>query len=106
MFQVRGRLESLGCFKNVGVFIDTSKGDKATKDGLEITFHVDELKRIVGGINTMIGNNEGSLVLGTKFPNLFGRGERIQMECSYGSKKSNNFNVQFIKPIRGPAFGV
>lgn len=106
MHKVRGRLEALGCFKNVGVFIDTSKGEKATKDGLEITFHVNELKRVLGGINTMIGNNEGSVVLSTRFPNLFGRGEKIQMEYSYGSKKSNNFNVQFMKPIRGPAFGM
>lgn len=96
----------MGCFKNVGVYIDTSKGPEATRDGLEITFHVMELKRMVGGINTTVGNNEGSLVIGTKFPNLFGRGERIQAEYSYGSKKSNNFSVQFIKPIRGPASGV
>lgn len=61
---------------------------------------------MVGGINTSVGNNEGSIVLGTRFPNLFGRGESIQAQYSYGSKKSNNFNLQFVKPIRGPAAGV
>ena len=34
--QIRGKLESLGCFKHIGVFIDTSSGPDATPDGLEV----------------------------------------------------------------------
>lgn len=34
----------------------------------QVTFHVQELKRVVGGVNTMIGNNEGSLVVGEYVP--------------------------------------
>ncbi|KAJ8982214.1 hypothetical protein NQ317_013516 [Molorchus minor] len=34
-------------------------------------------------------------------PNLFGRGERVQIEYSHGSKKTSNFNIGFIKPFRG-----
>jgi len=29
------KLDELGCFKNIGVYIDTSKGPNATSDGLE-----------------------------------------------------------------------
>lgn len=99
--KVRTKLDSLGCFRNIAVYIDTSKGPKATPDGLEVTFHVKELKRVIGGVNTQVGNNEGSLVVGLRAPNLLGRGERLQTEYSYGSKRSNNFNVSFIKPFRG-----
>ncbi|XP_017772030.1 PREDICTED: sorting and assembly machinery component 50 homolog B [Nicrophorus vespilloides] len=98
----RQKLNSLSLFRNVSVHIDVSKGSKATKDGLEVTFQVKELKRVVGGVNTQIGNNnEGSLVVGLKAPNVFGRGERLQTEYSYGSRRSNNYSVNFIKPFMG-----
>ncbi|KAF5284155.1 hypothetical protein FQR65_LT00155 [Abscondita terminalis] len=99
--EVRTRLNSLGCFQYISVFIDTSKGPKATPNGVEVTFHVRELKRLVGSINTQVGENEGSLVIGLRAPNIFGRGERVQAELSYGSKNSNNYNISLIKPLRG-----
>lgn len=34
--RVRMKLDSLGCFRNIAIFIDTSKGPKATPDGLEV----------------------------------------------------------------------
>ncbi|XP_043284944.1 sorting and assembly machinery component 50 homolog [Venturia canescens] len=97
--QVRSRLEALGCFKNIGVFIDTSVGPDATPDGVEVTFNVNELNRLSGGVNTMVGNNEGSLQIHAKAPNVFGRGERLQMEYSYGHKCSTNVNIAAIKPF-------
>lgn len=39
--RARSRLEALGCFRNVGVFIDTSKGVGATPDGLEVSAPMD-----------------------------------------------------------------
>ncbi|KAL7299258.1 hypothetical protein TKK_0007848 [Trichogramma kaykai] len=96
---VRGKLESLGCFKNIGVYIDTSKGPNATPDGVEVTFTVHEFKRLMGNINTMVGNNEASLLIGAKAPNLFGRGERLQMDYSYGHKNSSNINISAVKPF-------
>lgn len=57
------------------------------------------MRRLVGGINTMVGNNEGSLIVSAKMPNLFGRGERVQMEYSYGTKNSINFNISAFKPF-------
>ncbi|KAL1502727.1 hypothetical protein ABEB36_007830 [Hypothenemus hampei] len=95
------KLDELGCFKNIGVYIDTSKGLNATTDGLEVTFEVTEYKRITGGINTQVGNNEGSILFAMRAPNLFGRGERVQTEYTRGSKKTSNFNLSFIKPFRG-----
>ncbi|KAF7285528.1 hypothetical protein GWI33_010527 [Rhynchophorus ferrugineus] len=76
--KARVKLDELGCFKNIGVYIDTSKGSNATKDGLEVTFDVKEFKRITGGVSTHIGNNEGALMVGMRAPNIFGRGERVQ----------------------------
>ena len=45
----------------------------------QVTFAVKELRRIVGSINTMVGNQEGSVITGVKFPNILGRGERLQV---------------------------
>lgn len=36
--EARMRLENLGCFKNVGVFIDTYDGEGAVNDGIEVKF--------------------------------------------------------------------
>nr|XP_023026229.1 sorting and assembly machinery component 50 homolog B [Leptinotarsa decemlineata] len=99
--RARVKLDELGCFKNISIFVDTSKGPKSTPDGLEVTFNVKEYKRITGGVSTHIGNNEGALLIGMRAPNLFGRGERVQVEYSHGSKKTSNFNVAFVKPLRG-----
>lgn len=99
-FQARQELDNLGCFRNVGIYIDTSKGPKSTPDGLDVTFYVKEHKRFVGGITTAVGNNsEGNLIMGLRSPNVFGRGERIQAEYSYGSRKTDNMSVTLTKPL-------
>lgn len=35
---VRGKLQSLGIFRNVAIHIDTSSGPKATPNGYEVSF--------------------------------------------------------------------
>ena len=49
----------------------------------------------------MVGNNEGSLMTGVKFPNVLGRGEKLQADYTYGTKKTSNFNISLVKPLRG-----
>lgn len=34
--KVRGKLEGLGCFRNIGILIDTSSGPDATPEGVEV----------------------------------------------------------------------
>ncbi|KAI5640052.1 surface antigen domain-containing protein [Phthorimaea operculella] len=96
--KVRRALDSMGCFRDIGVFIDVSSGPGSTPEGLEVTFQVKELSRVVGGINTTVSENEGNLVLGLKLPNVFGRGERIAAEYSMGHRSSSNFSVTAAKP--------
>ena len=83
--------------------IDTSNAPDASPNGLEITFTVKELKRVLGGINTLVGNNEGSLVIGSNLPNTFGRGEKLQAEYTYGTKQSKGFSGTFVKPLHNRA---
>ncbi|XP_072948573.1 sorting and assembly machinery component 50 homolog A [Epargyreus clarus] len=96
--KVRRALDSMGCFRDIGVYIDVSNGPGSTPEGLEVTFQVKELSRIVGGINTTVSENEGNLVLGVKMPNVMGRGERLQAEYSVGHRSSSNFSVCATKP--------
>jgi len=96
--EVRNKLLEMGCFNKVEIEIDTS--ETGSKDYV-VTFNVEELKRVTGSINTLLGDNEGSLMTGLKLPNCFGRGEKLQAEYSYGTKKSNSFNVSLIKPLFG-----
>lgn len=44
------------------MFFLFSSGDGALPNGLDVTFEVTELRRMTGSYNTMVGNNEGSMV--------------------------------------------
>lgn len=60
--EARQRLLRLGIFRKVEAVIDTSQGEDALPNGLDVTFEVTELRRATGSYNTMVGNNEGSMV--------------------------------------------
>lgn len=94
---IRNRLQSLGCFSDVDIHVDTSK--EGGDSDYEVTFSVKELKRMVGSVNTLVGNQEGCVMLSGKMTNLLGRGERFQVDYSYGSKRSSNVNMSLSKPI-------
>lgn len=94
---IPSRVSDLGCFSDVSIHIDTAE-EGGPKD-YEVTFKVTELRRVIGSINTMLGNQEGSLFTGLKCPNLQGRGEQFQVDYTYGSKKTNAFNVRYMKPF-------
>jgi len=96
--EVKNKLLEMGCFNNIEIEIDTS--DTGCRDYI-VTYNVEETRRVVGSINTLVGNNEGSLMTGLKMPNCFGRGEKFQAEYSYGTKKSNSFNISLMKPFFG-----
>ncbi|CAB3254417.1 unnamed protein product [Arctia plantaginis] len=96
--KVRRALDAMGCFREIGVLIDVSSGPDATPEGLEVTFQVRELSRVVGGVNTTVSENEGNLVLGVKMPNVLGRGEKLQAEYSMGYRSSSNFSIAATKP--------
>ena len=63
--------------------IDTATG--GGPDDYEVTFQVTELGRARGTINTMVGNQEGSLLTGLAAPNLLGKELRtsIAIHCTY-----------------------
>ncbi|KAF4802484.1 Sorting and assembly machinery component 50 like protein [Turdus rufiventris] len=98
--EAREKLLRLGIFRQVDVLIDTCQGDDALPNGLDVTFEVTELRRLTGSYNTMVGNNEGSMVLGLKFPNLFGRAEKVTFQFSYGTKETS-YGLSFFKPRPG-----
>ncbi|XP_023558298.1 sorting and assembly machinery component 50 homolog [Octodon degus] len=98
--EAREKLLRLGIFRQVDVLIDTCQGDDALPNGLDVTFEVTELRRVTGSYNTMVGNNEGSMVLGLKLPNLLGRAEKVTFQFSYGTKETS-YGLSFFKPRPG-----
>ena len=87
----------LGCFSNIDIQIDTALNGGPSD--YEVTYKVKELKRLSGAINTLMGNQEGSIQVGLKSPNVLGQGERFQVDYSYGTKKTNQFNFGISKPL-------
>ena len=82
------------------VHIDTSPSSGGTQD-YEVTFKVTELRRVVGSVHTLVGNQEGSLQTGVRMPNLAGRGERMQLDYTHGTRKTSAFNAGLAKPVHG-----
>ncbi|KAL7982742.1 hypothetical protein Chor_010340 [Crotalus horridus] len=78
--------------------IDVS--NDALPNGLDVTFEVTELRRLTGSYNTMVGNNEGSMVLGLKLPNILGRAEKVTFQFSYGTKETS-YGLSLFKPQPG-----
>nr|Q803G5.1 RecName: Full=Sorting and assembly machinery component 50 homolog A [Danio rerio]AAH44493.1 Sorting and assembly machinery component 50 homolog (S. cerevisiae) [Danio rerio]AAI65595.1 Samm50 protein [Danio rerio] len=98
--EARQKLLRLGIFRHVEVVIDTAEGADALPNGLDVTFEVRELRRMTGSYNTMVGNNEGSMVLGIKLPNVLGRAEKLTFQFSYGTKETS-YGLSFFKPQPG-----
>lgn len=99
--QARSVLQRLGLFKRVRIGIDIAHGPDALPDGYEVTFDVMESKTIAGGVSTMVGTNDGSVLFDIRMPNLFGRGEKINTEYAYGTKNAVGLGVTFTKPLKG-----
>ncbi|CAG0885268.1 unnamed protein product [Cyprideis torosa] len=100
--KVRSKLLNAGLFKEVLTFVDISQKHTSREDSYEITFMVQEGSRLVGSINTAVGQNEGSVGCGLVMPNAFGRGERAQVEYRYGTLESGSVSTT----IRAPFFTV
>lgn len=97
-YNAKIKMERLGLFKDVKIFVDVSKDKK--ENGYDVLFEVDEFRLIKSGkINTEISNNGGNLVLGVEMPNLFGRGEKLNGHYTIGTKRAHGFKVHMKKPL-------
>ncbi|MBZ3879218.1 Sorting and assembly machinery component 50-like protein [Sciurus carolinensis] len=94
------KLLHLGIFRQVDILIHTCQGDDMLHNGLDVIFEVTELRRLMGSYNTMVGNNEGSMGLSLKLPNLLGCSEKVTFEFSYGTKETP-YDLSFFKSQPG-----
>lgn len=99
IFRARNYLNDLGIFKSVDVHIDITRQNSQTPHSYDVEFRGKESSRIVGGIGTEIGQNEGSLTMQLATPNIFGRGEKITLQGSYSNIKTNDIILKFSKPF-------
>lgn len=93
------QLEELGIFKGLRAKIDISRGNSATANGYEVTFQGLELSRVTGKIGTEVGQNEGAVTAELTSPNLFGRGETLGIQGSYGNHQTTDINLKLAKPF-------
>ncbi|UJR35129.1 hypothetical protein I4U23_027900 [Adineta vaga] len=97
--QLRSKLLQLGCFRDVTVVIDSAKDAKANYS-YDVTYITEEYRPISGGINTAVGQNEGSLCTNFSLPNLFGRGEKFGVDYSYSNRGNTEGRVFYNMPTQ------
>ena len=95
---IRSRLVKLGCFSSVDVTIDRDSSQKNFKS-YKVVIDVEEYSSVGGGIHTSIGNNEGSLSSSISLPNMFGKGERLSAEYTYGTRNHTDYRLTYSNPI-------
>ncbi len=94
---LRKRLQTLGTFKEVEALIDESKTKAANTYDILIT--VDEVGPITGGVQTSIGNNDGSVNTNVCLANLFGKSERLGCEYVYGTNSHIDYRLFYSTPV-------
>ncbi|ESP04678.1 hypothetical protein LOTGIDRAFT_135720, partial [Lottia gigantea] len=98
--EVKIKLQRLQLFKHIEIYIDTSKGSKSSvPNGYEVKFNVKETRRFTGETKVTIGSNNPELLFGLKMPNVFGRGERVQVNYGQGVNHVRDFGLNFMKPM-------
>ncbi|CAF1091084.1 unnamed protein product [Brachionus calyciflorus] len=95
---IRSRLLKLGCFKTVDIIVDADQSEKSIKS-YKVLIEVEEQGAIGGGIHTSIGNNEGSVSSSLHMPNIFGKGERLSAEYTYGTRNHTDYRMTYTTPI-------
>ncbi|KAJ6223663.1 hypothetical protein RDWZM_002208 [Blomia tropicalis] len=103
--KVRQRFHELGLFRNISVSIEEAKSPPIADPNLSnlaITFDVEETRRYAGGIFTSAGNNDASVILELRSPNLLGRGEEIQGRFEHSWKYFSSWSTSFSRPLIKP----
>ncbi|CAF4047827.1 unnamed protein product [Rotaria sp. Silwood2] len=97
--QLRMRLLQLGCFRDVKAIIDKAQ-DSKLENSYDITYAIEEHRPISGGMNTAVGQNEGSLCTNFSLPNLFGRGEKLGVDYSYSNRGNTEGRIFYSMPTK------
>ncbi|CAF0774689.1 unnamed protein product [Rotaria sordida] len=97
--QLRTRLLQMGCFRDVAVIIDKAQ-DSKVENSYDITYITEEHRPISGGMNTAVGQNEGSVCTNFSLPNLFGRGEKLGVDYSYSNRGNTEGRIFYSMPTK------
>ncbi|CAL8100376.1 unnamed protein product [Orchesella dallaii] len=101
--EAQEKLNRLETFKEVSSIVDvhkiTENEDYKSGDGYDITFVVKEYGRLAASAKTHMGAQANAQVkTGLRMPNMFGRGEKLEVEYSYSSGSERNAEISFVKP--------
>lgn len=92
------KLERLGVFAGIEVFIDVTR-DNSANDSLDVYYFVKESRRLSANVGTNVGNNEGNMTVGGRINNLRGLGETIKADVSLGTRVSSSYEFAVAKPM-------
>ncbi|XP_064399710.1 sorting and assembly machinery component 50 homolog A-like [Halichondria panicea] len=93
------QLQDMKVFKNVSLKIDTDKRAGLEREGVEVTFLVQELGWLKAMLGAHAGTQSGDASLSLALRNIFGRAE--QLEVTSGTSFplwGHNVQLQFTKP--------
>lgn len=94
----RFKLQRLGIFKNIHVFIDVA--DTGNPHDYDIFFKVDEARRLrayPSATFDQVGGLDG-ILFGGKMCNIYGTGDMFKLQSSYGRKVASSVEFSYTKP--------
>ncbi|ODN05358.1 Sorting and assembly machinery component 50, partial [Orchesella cincta] len=98
------KLSRLETFREVSAVVDVHNiseiEDYKIGDDYDVTFIVKEFSRLAASAKTQMGAQADAQVkTGIRMPNVFGRGEKLEVEYSYSSGSEKNSEISFLKPF-------
>ncbi len=96
-YNAKLRLQRLGVFNGIEVFIDVCRQESSSPEALDVYFIVNESKWLTANAGTNVGNNEGNMVFGGRLNNLRGSAESLHMDFSFGTKSSSAHELSYSK---------
>lgn len=93
------QLEKFGIFESISITIDQASSPLASKDDIDVIFHVKEKSRLWARTGTDVGNGEGSAYGSVNIRNAFGGAENIQANITFGTHTRSAFEAKLTTPI-------
>ncbi|KNC51700.1 outer membrane protein [Thecamonas trahens ATCC 50062] len=98
LVEAQARLACMDLFKSIDVHCDEAKGDHGRAQATDVTIVVEERNRLTAKTGTTVDVNDGNVMAAVYLRNLFGAGERLEVDWSTGTKVTSFFKAAYTKP--------
>ena len=96
--EAEARLACMDLFESIDIYCDVAMGDRGRAQATDITITVEERNRLTARTGTTVDVNDGNVIASAILRNVWGGGERIEVDWSTGTRVTSYYRAAYIKP--------